>query len=196
MQGFYAKKALERFELYDINLKNLAPGVHAFSYLLENKFFMDIGGDLVQKGEINASLQVKRFSMMSEMDFQIKGVVHIPCDRCLDEMEQPIESTNRLVVKFGKEPAEESDDVVIITEEEGKINLAWYIYECIVLAIPLKHVHAPGQCNKKMELKLKKHTAGNSEEEETDMLEEDVETPGRTDPRWDVLKQLLKNDNN
>ena len=81
--------------------------MHEFSYLLEDKFFMDIDGDQVREGKVDVSLRVKRSFMMSEMDFQIKGVVKVLCDRCLDEMDQPIDTTNHLVVKFGREHAEE-----------------------------------------------------------------------------------------
>ena len=101
-----------KFKLYNVDLKNLSPGVHEFEYLLENKFFVDIDGTEVQKGKVKVHLTVKRSSMMFEMNFQIEGVVVVPCDRCLDDMEIPIDTHNRLVVKFGKEYAEESDEVV------------------------------------------------------------------------------------
>ena len=97
-----------KFKLYNVDLKNLTPGIHEFEYLLENKFFVDIDGDQVQKGKVKVYLTVKRSSMMFEMNFQIEGVVMVPCDRCLDDMEIPIDTHNRLVVKFGKEYAEES----------------------------------------------------------------------------------------
>lgn len=118
-----------KFKLYNVDLKNLTPGIHEFEYLLENKFFVDIDGDQVQKGKVKVNLTVKRSSMMFEMNFQIEGVVMVPCDRCLDDMEIPIDTHNRLVVKFGKELAEESDEVVVIPEDEGAINLAWFLYE-------------------------------------------------------------------
>ena len=162
-----------KFKLYNVDLKNLSPGVHEFEYLLENKFFVDIDGTEVQKGKVKVHLTVKRSSMMFEMNFQIEGVVVVPCDRCLDDMEIPIDTHNRLVVKFGKEYAEESDEVVVIPEEEGAINLAWFLYEFIALAVPMKHVHAPGKCNKAMSSKLKKHTARSSDETEDD-FEDDM----------------------
>ena len=142
---------------------------------------------------------------MFEMNFQMEGVVMVPCDRCLDDMELPIDTHNRLVVKFGKEYAEESDEVVVIPEEEGAINLAWFLYEFIALAIPMKHVHAPGKCNKAMSSKLKKHTARSADDSEEE-FEEEVGDEGITmedevnvdtsDPRWDALKGLIENDNN
>ena len=192
-----------KFKLYSIDLKNLTPGAHEFDYDLENKFFIDIDGDQVQKGKVHAHVTVNCTSVGYEMNFQIDGVVMVPCDRCLDDMEMPIDTNNRLVVKFGKEYAEESDEVVIIPEEEGAINIAWFLYEFIALAIPMKHVHAPGKCNKAMSSKLKKHSSRSVDDDDDindSELDEDLslieEVQASTDPRWDGLKGLLENDNN
>mgnify|MGYP004524652991 FL=1 len=180
-------------------MKNLTPGVYEFDYLLENKFFVDIDGDQVQKGKVQVHLTLKRSSMSSELDFHSEGVVMVPCDRCLDDMEQPIETDNRLIVKFGSEYAEESDEVLIIPEDDGTLNIAWFLYEFIALAIPMKHVHAPGKCNKAMAAKFKQHRARNKDDEEEldDMDDMGFSEPGgATDPRWDALKGLFENDNN
>lgn len=175
--------------------------MHEYQYLLENKFFVDIDGTEVQKGKVNVNLTVKRTSLMFEMNFTLEGTVIVPCDRCLDDMELPIETNNRLVVKFGKEYSEESDEVVVIPEEEGAINLAWFLYEFIALAIPMKHVHAPGKCNKAMSSKLKKHTArgsvmGEEMDDDESLSLDDDDNSSPSDPRWDALKGLLENDNN
>ena len=190
-----------KFELYTIDLKNLTPGTHDFEYLLENKFFVDIDGNEVQKGHVHVQLTVKKSSMAFELNFQIVGMVIIPCDRCLDDMELPIETQDKLIVKFGKEYAEESDEIVIVPEEEGTINVAWFIYESIALAIPIKHVHAAGKCNKAMAAKLRQHTAI-SRDDLAEPLDEgqeeaaDEQDAGVSDPRWDALKGLFENDNN
>ena len=93
------------------------------------------------------------------MTFHLEGTVILPCDRCLDHMKQPIETNNRLTVKLGKEYTEESDEVLVVSEDEGGVNLAWFLYEFVALAVPMKHVHAPGECNRTMAAKLRKHTA-------------------------------------
>lgn len=190
---------MEKFELYNIGLKDLTPGVYEFNYLLGNKFFADIEGDQVQKGEVTVRVDVKRTSMMSEMNFHCEGTILIPCDRCLDEMEQPINTDNRLIVKFGKEYAEESDEILIIPEEEGILNIAWLLYEFIALAIPMKHVHAPGKCNEEMSAKLNKHRARSMDDDDdlADMEEDKPQDTNRTiDPRWNALRNLVENDNN
>ena len=192
-----------KFDLYKVELKNLSPGVHQYEYFLENKFFVDIDGDEVQKGKVKVNLTVKRTSMVFDMNFQLEGIVYVPCDRCLDDMELPVSTQNKLVVKFGKEYAEESEEIVIIPEEEGEINLAWFIYEFIALAIPMKHIHAPGKCNKTMSSKLKKHTARRADDEDEfdeeaadDIVVDDDAADMPSDPRWDALKGLVENDNN
>lgn len=133
------------------------------------------------------------------MMFHLTGVVHVSCDLCLDDVDIPVETDNRMIVKLGKEYAEESDEVLIIAEEDGTLNLAWFLYEFVALAIPMKRVHAPGKCNKTMTSKLKNHSAKRSGEEEMDDFidDEDIlsvadksENPD-TDPRWDALKELL-----
>jgi uncharacterized metal-binding protein YceD (DUF177 family) len=191
---------LGKFDTYKIELKSLSPGIHEYEFLLENKFFIDIDGTEVQKGKVKVFLTLRRTSIMFEMNFWIEGVVYVPCDRCLDDLEWPIESKNRLIVKFGKEYTEESDEIVVIPEEEGSINLAWFLYEFIVLAIPLKRVHPPGKCNKAMSSKLKKYGAGRSESDdyasdEVEDMAEDDDVLEVTDPRWDVLKDLIEPEN-
>lgn len=195
-----------KFDAYKVDLKSLSPGIHEYEFLLENKFFIDIDGTDVQKGKVKVSLTVKRASMMFDMNFQIAGTVSVPCDRCLDDLELPIESKNRLIVKFGREYAEESEEIVVIPEDEGAINLAWFLYEFVALTVPMKHIHPPGKCNKAMSSKLKKHTARHSEDDGSDdyddtgeaeeIIIDDDDTPENTDPRWDALKGFIENDNN
>ena len=173
-----------------------------YEYALENKFFADIDADEIQKGKVNVKLTVKKLSMMYELKFDMEGFIIVPCDRCLDDMSLPVKTSGRLIVKFGKEYAEESDEIVVIPEEEGIINVAWFLYEFIVLTIPIKHVHLPGKCNKIMTTKLKKHTPKNAEgdDDSLDFDEDDElliidEDESATDPRWDVLKPLRDDDN-
>lgn len=187
-----------KFDLYKIDLRNLAQGVHSYTFELGNTFFVNIDGDEVQKGKVKAELTLKRTSVAFEMNFQLNGAVMVPCDRCLDEMELPVETQNRLVVKFGKEYAEESDEVVVIPEDEGAINLAWFLYEFVALAVPIKHVHVPGKCNKSMTSKLKKHSSRSADDTDEDYDDDTADTSmgddtvDTTDPRWDALKGLIE----
>lgn len=190
-----------KFKLYKLPLIGLPLGTHNYEYELGNQFFKDIDGTEVQKGNVHVALTVKNRGNIFELNFEISGVVQVPCDRCLDDMDYEVSTQEHLYVKFGKEYSEENDDVVIIPEEDGEINLAWFLYEFVALTIPLKHVHAPGKCNKVMSFKLRKHTArriGDEEDADTeDGFEEDgeemEEDDNTTDPRWDELKKITDN---
>ena len=168
-----------------------------FEYLLDNVFFTNIGGEDIQKGKINVQLTVTKKAGVFDLSFSLNGIVVVPCDRCLDDMDLPIETTAHLIVKFGKDYSEESDEIVVIPETEGTINLAWFLYEFIALAIPIKHVHAPGKCNKQMTTKLKKHSTKSSDDDDQSFGADSVndviitdEDPDedKTDPRWDALR--------
>ena len=165
-----------------------------YQYQLDNEFFLDLDAPEVQKGQVNVTLKVRKTSGVYQLDFQTEGKVIVICDRCLDEMEQPIETEDRLKVKLGSEYSE-VDDMVIVPEEEGYINVAWFIYEFIALSIPMKHVHAPGKCNKDMVSKLSKHlrVSGDDEDDDDFLKEDSSDEPQTIDPRWNELKKILDN---
>ena len=172
---------METLDKYKIDLKGMSQEACTYEFLLDDEFFTLIDAPEVQKGSVKVSLNVKRLSQAFELNFQTEGIVKLICDRCLDEMNQPVHSVDRLVVKLGDEYAEEDDDLVVIPESEGLINVAWYMYEFIALAIPIKHVHAEGECNEEMSKKLGElsHTS--------------MDDNMQVDPRWNELKRLLDN---
>ncbi|MBP6980964.1 MAG: DUF177 domain-containing protein [Bacteroides sp.] len=190
-----------KFDKYKIDLKGMQAESSSYEFLLDNVFFANIDGPDIQKGKVNAIVKVKRLSHAFEFNFDCEGVVWIPCDRCLDDMEQSVSTTNRLFVKFGTEYAEEGDNLIVIPENEGEINIAWFLYEFIELSIPMKHVHAPGKCNKAMTSKLSKHLRGSANDESDDNdvegfegpVIDNVEEEENIDPRWNELKKILDN---
>ena len=165
-----------------------------YEFQLDNQFFIDLDAPEVQKGHVNVALNVRKTSGIYQLDFHLEGKVIVICDRCLDEMEQPIEAEERLKVKLGSEFSE-IDDIVVVPEEDGYINVAWFIYEFIALSIPMKHVHAPGKCNKDMVSKLSKHlrVKKDDSDEMQDVEESTLEESQEIDPRWNELKKILDN---
>ena len=169
--------SLERFK---IDLKGLTDEVTALEWDLDKDFFGALDETEVESGSLHVSLSIRKASGFFELLFHTVGTVDITCDRCLDLMEQPIETDNRLVVKLGSTNSEE-DDTVMVDENEGILDTSWYIYEFIALAIPIQHVHAPGKCNPAMTKALEELSADRSGDEESSQA---------IDPRWEKLKDL------
>lgn len=189
---------MPKFEQYNIILKDIKEDVRHIEYHLDDDYFKKIDSPEVQKGSVNVKVTVQKKAVLYELTFVLDGTIVIPCDRCLDDMFQPIQYKEKLQVKFGAKFSEEGE-IVIIPESEGAINIAWFMYEFIVLNIPIKHVHAPGECNKTMVTKLKKHIARSKDDEEEDAdidFDDDddfttEEIP--TDPRWEGLQNISDN---
>jgi len=86
------------------------------------------------------------------------------------------------VVKFGEEYNDESEELLILPHEAYQFNIAQYIYEAVILAVPNKRIHPKvldGTLESETLNKLQEHTIHRDTEEKS------------TDPRWDKLKDLL-----
>ena len=192
-----------KFNLYKIPLKSLAPGTYSYEYELDDRFFENIDEGDIRKGGVHAAVTVCNRGEVYALDFDLQGMIQIPCDRCLDNMDLEVSVQEHLYVKWGSSYSEESDDTVIVPESEGEINLAWFLYEFIALSIPLKHVHPAGMCNKAVTAKLYKHSARRADDEEEESVfgdEADYSDDSRSeipnDPRWDALRNIDMDDNN
>ena len=188
---------METLDKYKIDLKGMQSDACTYGFLLDDQFFTLIDAPEIQKGRVYVSLNVKRLSQAFELNFQTEGTVTVLCDRCLDEMQQPIHSLDNLIVKFGDGYAEEDDNLIIVPESVGIINVAWYMYEFIALAIPIKHVHAEGECNADMRMKLDELSCASVDETDNSVESECGKQGGDgnmpIDPRWNELKKLLDN---
>ena len=168
-------------ETLKIDLKGLNEGVNYLEFDLDDTYFKAIDAPEVSQGKVCVLLDITRTGNdFFTLDFHETGVVMVPCDICLDPMEQSIEITQRLEVKLGTENSEE-EDLVMVVEDEGILDITWYLYEFIALAIPIRHVHAPGKCNSAMIRTLEEYSATRSGQEGN-------ETP--MDPRWEALLKL------
>ena len=125
------------------------------------------------------------------------------CDRCLDDLRFPIDTGYRITVEYGEDYNDEKDYVLEIPQGDSYLNVAYMIYDTVVLAIPIKHVHPMGKCNRQMSALLKKHRAtaeGDDAEleseliDEIDTLDEAPEQVPASDPRWDALKKLTSDE--
>ncbi len=170
-------------ETFKIDLKGMKTDEQCLEFDVDGDFFKTLNTSEVNDGALHVSVSIRKATGFYELLFHTEGTVTVPCDICLEDMEQPIVTDNRLVAKLGIATNTDDDDVVIVDENEGILDTAWLIYEFIALAIPIKHVHAPGKCNRVMTQKLEELSGADlSGKEEADKI----------DPRWEALLKLKK----
>ena len=170
---------MDVLDSYKIDLKNMRTDVAEYQFALDDAFFEAVEGTLVKSGKADADLKIRESGGAYVFTFHIKGTVHVPCDRCLDDMDVEIETERMLTVKLGDEYADEGD-MMILPYEDAILNVAWIIYEFIVLEVPLTHVHEPGHCNVEMMEALAAHLVTSSEK--PDGSEEEKSADEESDP--------------
>lgn len=165
-----------------IQFRGLNEGVHQYNYQVDKKFFEHFECTEISNGNIKVDVELNRQERMLIFDFNIDGWVEVACDRCLDGFEQDVAGREKLIVRFGEDWLEESDDVLVIPDGEYEFDISNFLYEYIMLLLPMQCIHPDDEngittCNPDMVNRLDDHP-------------EDTEP----DPRWDALLNL-KSDN-
>ena len=170
------------FSAYSIPIQGLKLGVHHYRYTLDGAFFRLFDDSPIGEAAIDFEVTFDKRSDMFLVDFVLQGTVGAICDRCTAPINLPLSGEFELIVKYGEsEDVEENDEVVFISREVSHLNLAKYLYEFAVLALPITNTFdcqslAEPPCNFEI-LKFLK-------------TEEEASKP---DNIWDALRDLDKN---
>ena len=170
------------FEQFKIDLKALKQDETPLQWELDNNFFQQLEGAQLQSGSLHVSGSIRKTVGFFELNLHSVGTVEVTCDRCLEPMNQPIEADLSTTVKLGTEDSYD-DEVITVDETRPVLDTAWLIYESIALAVPIRHVHQPGDCNVDMSEKLKKLSTARSS---------DADAHQAIDPRWEALLKLKR----
>lgn len=181
---------MERLDKYNVDLRNMIQDVCSYEYVLDDDFFKCIEAPDIRRGNLQVCVTVKKTMGVFILDFHIEGDIVVPCDRCLDDMEIAVDTTNSLKVKLGITYADE-EEFVVVPENEGYVNIAWFIYEFVALSLPMQRMHEQGKCNEEMMLALNRHLCTQNEYTDTDQSEE--EGLDDIDPRWNELRKITDN---
>jgi uncharacterized metal-binding protein YceD (DUF177 family) len=160
---------------YTIQFVSLKLGTHFFEYEVDNKFFEEFDFFEFLDATFKVELAFEKQSTMMLLNFNFSGGITVPCDRCLEDLNIDIEGEENLIVKFGNEPYDGTDDIVILPENAYEINVAQYIYEFIEVNIPQKKAHDEGECDVEAINKLNEYT---------------VKQNDKIDPRWSGLDKF------
>lgn len=165
---------------FSVNILGLSKKEHSFNFHLGESFFAKYGTEVVSKGEFDALVVLDKRETLIEASFSINGKANLICDRSLDPFDHPIEIEKKLRIKFGETAEEVSDEIIIIPHDQTWLDVGQFMYEFIVLEIPIKKIHPRF-----------------AEEEEDDDLSADLKliyqsekSEDDIDPRWEQLKKL------
>ena len=175
-------KPLKEFRIPFVGLKI---GKHQFVYKIKKSFFEYFEYEEFNNVNVDVNLVLDKKTTFLELNFKISGFVNVNCDVTNEPYNQTIENEFDLVVKFGDEYNDELEDILIVPHGTYEVNIQQYIYELIVLSVPIKRIH-PGVEDGTLDSDILDKL-----EELSPKLKEEKETEEETDPRWNTLKKLL-----
>jgi uncharacterized metal-binding protein YceD (DUF177 family) len=176
---------MKQLNEYLIPFIGLKLGKHQFEYQVDNTFFANFDYNEFESSNIKVNVVLEKKSTLMELTFKHKGTINVSCDLTNEMFDLPIKGKINLIVNFGDEFNNDNEELLIVPHGEHQIDISQYIYEMVVLSVPLKRVH-PGIKDGSLKtpvLDKLKELSGNEKKE---IIQEE-----NTDPRWDKLKKLL-----
>ena len=120
--------------VFIIPLNDWAAGERKFSFRADLQFFQSFGNQDILNAGVDVDITVRKEGRGKvEADLHLKGTVTVPCDRCLEPVECPVEATPREVFTTAN-MAEDWD-------------LSQVVYDYVCLSLPMQRVHPEGECN-------------------------------------------------
>ncbi len=171
---------MKTYSQFIIPVTGLKPGSHQFDFEIDDSFFENFEYSEIRNGGIHLHLVIEKEENLLVFHFDFKGHVRVPCDRCYEPFDLPIGGKERLILKFGHDFHEESEEVQVVPIGENHFDISPFIYEYIHLSLPVRRVHPENE--------LGENTC------DAGIIErlENLATSSEPDPRWEVLLKLKK----
>jgi uncharacterized protein len=162
-----------------VNFVGLSNKAHTFEFRLDDSFFELYGTEILSSGQLDTVVVLDKHETFIGAEFEIRGTVRLTCDRSLEPFDERLDIRKKVVFKFGDQPGELSDEIVVISREETSLELGQLMYEFIAVSIPIKRLHPRFR----------------DEESDDDgegriVYRDDNNDEGESDPRWEALKKL------
>ena len=172
-----------------LKIKTLPFGTHAVECHVDESFFNGQEQTEVRRADVNVTVEVTRKSENTyRLEISCNGTVTVPCDRCLDDLDLPVDVDYCLnVEQMGTELDDTGDELLIVPSHWRELDAAPIVRDTVLLALPMTHCHEnEDDCSAAMLDVLESHRVETVPDGEDGP---ECETTG-TDPRWEALKKL------
>lgn len=140
-----------------IAINGLKQGSTQFDWRADAKFFGNFENSDILDASLDLQVQTSRNTGYLGVECNIKGSVEVVCDRCLENLTLPVDTSFRLSVKFSAAGSEDGEgivrtdcgdmEIVMLPEGEAELDLSQFIYDYVCTSLPMRRVHPEGECN-------------------------------------------------
>lgn len=131
---------MDAFIEYTIPHKGLLNGLHNYHFDVNRSFFDQFEYSLIKESDIHIDVELDKRMDMMILSFDISGTFKGTCDRCLVEIDIPIYGEKSLIIKYSEEELDEEEEIAYISPLLNEINIAKYVYEFVILSLPLSNI--------------------------------------------------------
>lgn len=153
---------MKKKSTYEIELPALKEGSNEFDFKVGKELFELMDNNDILSADVDVRLEIRRRGDMYDCHFEMDGELIVPCDRCLDPMPVEVGADYDIVVRYGEEFDDSSDELLILPYNRTTLDVAPMIYDTLMLSIPLRCVHEDGGCNPE----ISRYLSDSSNEEE------------------------------
>jgi len=138
---------------YVIPLNGWAAGEREYRWQADNKFFQKFDNTEILDAAVEVEARAVKSGHYIGVDLDIRGHVTVACDRCLEDLQLPVEAHPAFSVKFGEEASSEEEmregsrEILFLSASDAELDLSQAIYDYVCLSLPMQRVHAEGECN-------------------------------------------------
>ena len=174
---------------YSVEIPKLDFGENVDEFEIDSSFFEAFENAPVEAGDVHVQALIVKHRRFLDARFTFKGNIVLHCDRCLEPYPYDLEFQQNVIYSYDEKLEFDTDEVVLVDENEPRLNLSGDFYDFVVLQVPLRkippvEIHTcPDAVLELLGLKAKAQT-----EEEAEVKPEEEEE--NIDPRWAALKKL------
>ena len=125
-----AKKLLT-LQPFVVKLTQLASGKSRLDWHAGAEFFEIFGNTEIFDADLEVTADVVNHGLTVDAACEIRGSVTVACDRCLEDLVIPVETS-----------FEES-----YTPEGDELDLGQDVYDYVCISLPIQRTHPEGECN-------------------------------------------------
>ncbi|MFI3295045.1 MAG: DUF177 domain-containing protein [Rikenellaceae bacterium] len=140
---------MEFFNDYILDYQSLESGEHSQIFDVDGAIFRSVEESEVDDAAVKGEIVVVKYHNYAEVDFDFEGSLTVACDRCLDPVLIPIQCHAQLVIRISDYEEQSNEaDIMYINRADERVDLAHYVYETIMLSLPVARMHTDiSQCN-------------------------------------------------
>lgn len=188
-------KSIDPFKIATIALSNKK---HHYEIESNADFFRRYEQEIVEKGQFTVFVDLDKSETMIQVHLKIQGHLSLVCDRSLEEFEEPLDISQKLIFKYGDHFEDLGDNLYQLDRKDPTIDLFQDIFDFIALEVPMKKLHPRFRADEDPEQEgiLLYSTLDDLEEEENEIDNQDPNQEIDEDSPWKDLKKLINKDKN